>query len=65
MTSGNSPLPRPIILTFDATPQGEVDPSVYNFGSLREWRSGAAPLGKDLQSLVETRWGVPVHSWYG
>ncbi|EKM76782.1 hypothetical protein AGABI1DRAFT_131074 [Agaricus bisporus var. burnettii JB137-S8] len=45
--------------------KGDVDPTAYNSSSLREWRSGAAPLGKDLQSLLEKRWGVPVHSWYG
>lgn len=59
MTSGVS-----YSLIFRA-PQGDVDPTAYNSSSLREWRSGAAPLGKDLQSLLEKRWGVPVHSWYG
>ncbi|KAF5356754.1 hypothetical protein D9756_006517 [Leucocoprinus leucothites] len=43
----------------------DMDPSVYDFSSVREWRTGAAPLGKDLQSLLESKWGVPVYSWYG
>lgn len=38
---------------------------MYDFSSLREWRTGAAPLGKDLQSLLEKKWGAPVYSWYG
>ncbi|KXN82190.1 4-coumarate--CoA ligase-like 7 [Leucoagaricus sp. SymC.cos] len=43
----------------------DMESSTYDFSSLREWRTGAAPLGKDLQSLLENKWGVPVYSWYG
>lgn len=46
-------------------PQEDLDPLMHDFTSLCEWRTGAAPLGKDLQSLVEAKWGVPIYSWYG
>ncbi len=45
--------------------QENLDPFMHDFSSLREWRTGAAPLGKDLQYLLEKKWGVPVYSWYG
>ncbi|KZV63891.1 acetyl-CoA synthetase-like protein [Peniophora sp. CONT] len=40
-------------------------PRTYDLSSLREWRSAAAPLGDKLSSLLEQRFGAPLHSLYG
>ncbi|KAF4573439.1 putative NRPS-like protein biosynthetic cluster [Pleurotus pulmonarius] len=37
---------------------------MYDFSSLREWRSGAAPLGQDFSDLLYTRFKVPLHAIY-
>ncbi|KAI0318580.1 hypothetical protein OF83DRAFT_933769 [Amylostereum chailletii] len=37
----------------------------FDVSSLREWRSGAAPLGLELTNILEAEWAVPVHAHYG
>ncbi|VDC02150.1 unnamed protein product [Peniophora sp. CBMAI 1063] len=39
-------------------------PRAYDLSSLREWRSAAAPLGDKLGTLLEQRFGAPLHSLY-
>ncbi|KAE9383271.1 acetyl-CoA synthetase-like protein [Gymnopus androsaceus JB14] len=43
----------------------EIGSNIHDFPSLREWRSSAAPLGRDLTKSLQLQWRVPVQGLYG